>query len=92
MGRHPSTISGHNEDPDNPIYGECLFRNQISLLWNDYLHHKCKKNDMKFISVIRNLINDDGLTNMEYFRDYCHLNQNLIPMVLEQSKTEGVIV
>ena len=97
-GGQPSTTQGHNNDPDNPIYGDCLFRNKISLLWNDYLQHKCKENDIRFVSIIRDLINEDGLTKMEYFFDYCHLKWLLtqplplaFPMVIEQCKKEGII-
>lgn len=90
-GGQPSTTQGHNDDPDNPVYGNCKLRNEISIAWSDILEKKCKENYMKFISIVRDLINPDGLTKMEYFRDYCHLNQSVIPMVIEKCKIEGII-
>jgi len=90
-GGHPSTTRGHSDDPDNPIYGDCLFRNEISLLWNDYLCKKCKENDMKFVSIIRDLINPNGFTKMEYFMDDYHLTEKAIPFVIEKFKQEGII-
>jgi hypothetical protein len=90
-GGQPSTTGNHNDDPDNPVYGDCLFRNKISLLWNDLLYNKCKEHGMKFVSIIRDLIDESGLTKMEYFMDYCHLTQKSFPMVLEKCKLEGII-
>lgn len=90
-GGHPSTTRGHSDDPDNPIYGDCLFRNEISLLWNDMLSQKCKENDIKFVSIIRDLITPDGLTKMEYFMDDYHLTDKTMPIVIEKFKQEGII-
>lgn len=75
-GGHPSTTSGHNEDPSNPVFGDCITRNEISKLWNSYLHSKCTSNQLKFVSIIEDLIDESGLTKMEYYTDYCHLDYN----------------
>jgi len=90
-GGHPSTTKGHNNDPDNPIYGDCLLRNEISLKWNDLLKDRCQQNDIKFISIIRNLINPGGFTKMEYFWDDYHLKPSVLPIVIEKCKAEGII-
>jgi hypothetical protein len=90
-GGHPSTTHEHNDDPDNPIYGDCLFRNEISLLWNDLLYTKCKEHNIKFVSIIRELINLDGFTKMEYFYDDYHLNPNAMPLVIKECQKEGII-
>jgi hypothetical protein len=90
-GGHPSTTRGHSDDPDNPIYGDCLNRNKISLLWNDMLKEKCDKNNMKFVSIIRDLINPDGLTKMEYFMDDYHLTERAMPFVIDKFKEQGII-
>jgi len=90
-GGHASTTAGHSDDPDNPVYGDCLFRNKISLLWNDLLYNKCKDNGIQFVSIIRNLIDENGLTKMEYMRDYCHLNNTSYPFVIEKCKQLNVI-
>jgi hypothetical protein len=90
-GGQPSTTAGHNNDPENPVYGTCLHRNEISLVWNDLLEKRCRDNNMKFVSIIKQLINPDGLTKMEYYMDYCHLIQAAMPMVIEACKKEGVI-
>ena len=35
-GGHPSTTSGHNDDENSPVYGDCQHRNAITLYWNNY--------------------------------------------------------
>ena len=91
-GGHPSTINTFGNVPEDPVYGDCLTRNKISLIWNDYLEMKCKENNIKFSSIIRDLINVDGLTKMEYYWDYCHLDpRKYLPTVIEKFKQEGLI-
>lgn len=91
-GGHPSTTRGHDDNPNEPVYGDCLSRNQISLWWNDYLETLCKQNNIKFISIIRDLIDRDGLTKMEYYKDYCHLDSTkLLPSTIEKFKQAGLI-
>lgn len=91
-GGHPSTTAGHSDVEHSPIYGDCLYRNKISLCWNDYLEKKCKDKDIHFVSIIRDLINLDGLTKMEYYKDYCHLDsKKLLPSVTEQFRQRGLL-
>ena len=91
-GGHPSTKNTFGNVPEDPVYGECLTRNRVSLAWNDYLEKKCKENGIPFVSIIRELINVDGITNMDYYFDYCHLKtEKTLPIVLEKLKTQGLI-
>lgn len=73
-GGHPSTVNGHDENPDQPVFGDCFARNKISSLWNNFLKEKSEQNQIPFVSIIEDLIDENGLTKMEYFSDYCHLN------------------
>jgi len=90
-GGHPSTTKGHNDDVNNPIYSNCLLRNEISLKWNDMLKQKCVENQIPFLSIINELINPDGLTNMSYFLDDYHLNQSAYPIVINKLKELNLI-
>lgn len=90
-GGHPSTTKGHNDDPDNPIWGECLFRNEISLRWSDLLEKKCKDHGIPFISIVRDLIGPDGLTKMEYYYDDYHLKPEAMPFVIDKLKEQKLI-
>ena len=49
---HPSTTKGHNDDVDNPIYADCLFRNEITSKWNNLLSNKCKENDIYYKNTV----------------------------------------
>lgn len=91
-GGHPSTTAGHSDVEHSPIYGDCLSRNAISLEWNDYLEKKCKENDIHFVSIIRDLINVDGMTKMEYYRDYCHLDSTkCLPLAIQKLKEQNLL-
>ena len=90
-GGHPSTNEGHNDDPGKPIYGDVQKRNEVSLEWSDYLEKKCKKSGIEFVSIIRDLINVDNSTKMEYYKDYCHLDPvKYLPVVIEKFKKQGL--
>jgi hypothetical protein len=81
-GGHPSTTTEHNDDQNEPVFGDCLTRNKISLLWNNLLKEKCEENDIPFVSIIEDLIDENGLTKMEYFSDYCHLKFNKVSNII----------
>ena len=56
------------------------------------LEKKCSDKNIEFVSIIRELINPNGLTKMEYFKDYCHLNhKKCFPMVVDKFKNKGLI-
>jgi len=91
-GGHPSTTRGHDDNPSEPVFGDCLTRNKITLEWNDYLEQKCREKGIIFSSVVRELINVDGLTKMQYYKDYCHLDsEKFLPIVIEKFKQEGLL-
>ena len=91
-GGHPSTTRGHDDNPSEPVCGDCLSRNKVSLEWSNYLEGKCKEKHIKFVSIIKDLINVDGLTKMEYYKDYCHLNPAIyLPIVIEKFKKEKLL-
>ena len=83
-GGHPSTTDpDRRNNPSEPVWGDCLTRNKISKHWDLYLKNLCEKNNIRHISIVDDLITDDGLTNMKYFIDYCHLNPELIIPLFE---------
>jgi hypothetical protein len=92
-GGHPSTTSGPSENPSEPIVGDCHYRNTISLAWNDYLELLCVNNNIPYITIIKDLIDDGYLTKMDYFMDYCHLNHNKVKgMVKDKFSNIGILV
>lgn len=83
-GGHPSTTDGHSDNPNSPVFGDYLTRNRVSMEWSRYLGSLCDAADIKFVSIVEDLINEDGLTRMDYFSDYCHLNANAFPIMLHK--------
>tara|TARA_R100000697_G_scaffold104651_1_gene118190 strand:- start:27 stop:638 length:612 start_codon:yes stop_codon:yes gene_type:complete len=82
-GGHPSTTDGDRRDsPSEPVYGDCLTRNKITKHWDSYLKSLCEKENIEYISIVDDLIDENGLTRMEYFKDYCHLKTELaVPLI-----------
>jgi hypothetical protein len=91
-GGHASTNRGHSDDPDNPIYGNCINRNDISLYWNNELKARCENANIKFVSIIEKLIDSRGFTKMEYYMDDYHLTQKAMPMTIEAFQKEKIIL
>ena len=84
---HPSTTDGHCDNLDCPIYGNCEYRNMISLHWNYYLKKISEEHNIPFLSIIHYLIDDNNITKMEYFMDYCHLKSSMVlPFVYKELK------
>jgi hypothetical protein len=83
-GVHPSTSSGHNNDPDNPVFGDFLLRNSISEYWNLYIAYLCKFYKIPYISIFYDLLNEDGSRKEEYYMDYCHLSESSLPLIKER--------
>ena len=82
-GGHPSTTDGdRRNDVGEPVYGDCLTRNKITKHWDSYLKSLCEKENIEYISIVDDLIDENGLTRMEYFKDYCHLKTELaVPLI-----------
>jgi len=83
-GGHPSTL----DPPDNNwIFEDCSYRNKISVHFSNYLEKLSIENNIPFMSLVNDLIDENGLTKMQYFIDYCHLNTDmLIDVVCEKTK------
>lgn len=90
-GGHPSTIDGHDDNPDKPVFGSCSTRNSISRTWDKLLKDRCDSNNIPYISIMEYLIDEDGLTKMEYFMDYCHLDYHKVKNILVEKFKDYVI-
>jgi hypothetical protein len=82
-GTHPTTTGGHNDDRSCPVFGNVEERNRTCKVWNSLLLEKCKAHNVKFVSIYEHLVDEKNITKTKYFRDYCHLGDNCIPLVLD---------
>lgn len=65
-------------DPDFPRYGTEKERNKITLLFNQKLKKFCQTNGIGYFSVVDKLLNTDGTTKTEFYRDGVHLNNEAL--------------
>ena len=69
-------------DGDFPTIGTCIERNQISRLFNNHLETLCATSGAKLISIFDDLVDEQGLTKMEYYSDRVHLSQKAMGLAL----------
>jgi hypothetical protein len=92
IGTHPTTLSGHNDDPDNPVWGDVERRNKICVIWNSLLKEESFKRDIPFVSIYDHLVDENNLTKMDYFLDYCHLNSSKVfPFIIQELRKAKII-
>ncbi len=84
IGAHPSTTRGHSDDSSEPIYGDCLVRNETGKIYNSYLSSKCEKFNIAYFDIFESLVLENGLTDMNYYKDYCHLSNKALPFVYKK--------
>jgi hypothetical protein len=85
---HPSTTSEHDENPNSPVFGTCLERNRTTLIWESRLKKLCQQHDIPLVSLVQDLIDENGLTNMDYFIDYCHLDSDKLHFIVDNKFKE----
>lgn len=86
-GGHPSTNEGHSDDPGSPVYGDVYTRNLIGMYWDGYMRGACSVDDTPFLSIFQDLLNSDYTTKMEYYMDYCHLNERAFELLAPKLET-----
>jgi len=91
ISTHPSTTDEHCSDKDKPVFRECLYRNFISREFNNKMKNICKNNEIINVEVFNEILTKDGMTNMMYFKDYCHLDDKCMPMYIEQFKQKNLL-
>ncbi len=87
--------SWSDEKPyDGPSFGSNIERNQVTIMFNQYLEKKCEENNIIFISIFKEMLNKDGTTNPDYLDDFgtgIHLNQQSMPIILDKLKENKLI-
>lgn len=91
FGTHPTTTKNHSEDLNSPYWGTCKFRNDICVMWNKKLKECCDIDNIPFISIYDKLVDENNITKMEYFLDYCHLSYDkCFPMFVDEMRKNGI--
>ena len=77
-----------------PSFGTNIERNNVTRIFNEYLKKKCLENNITFISIFDEMLNEDGSTNVDFLDDYgtgIHLNQLSMPMIIQKLKDNHMI-
>lgn len=79
----------YNNYPNEPFvnFGSHVERNNITKLFNSMLHERYPKS----IDILEILIDENGNTKNEYYRDLIHLNQKAMPYTIDKMQKIGLI-
>ena len=64
-------------------YGDVIFRNKMTLIFNDYLKTKCGEKNIPFVDISKSLMLPDGTTDPKFIMDDIHLSQEAMPLLIE---------
>ena len=65
-------------------YGDVILRNKMTMIFNEYLTHKCNENDIPIKNIASLMILPDGTTDESYIMDDIHLSQKAMPLLLKE--------
>lgn len=85
FGVHPSTNEKHSDNESEPIFGDVIYRNKISKIFNSKLKELSIKENVLYVDIF-DFLKDGEFTKMEYFKDYCHLNELSLPYTIQKIK------
>lgn len=63
-------------------YGDVIFRNKMTIVFNEYLSEKCIENNIPFKDVSKYLMLEDGTTDERFIMDDIHLSQESMPFII----------
>ena len=67
-------------------YRDVIFRNTMTIHFNEYLKYKCDENNIPFKDISKQMILPDGTTDQKFIMDDIHLSQMAMPLLLEEFK------
>lgn len=65
-------------------YGDVVLRNRMTIIFNEYLTHRCNENDILVKNITSLMILPDGTTDESYIMDDIHLSQKAMPLILKE--------
>jgi hypothetical protein len=71
--------------------GNTKERNLITKFFNERLKEECEKNDIDFVTIFYDMVNENLLTNKTYVDKAIHLNRNSIPLMINQFEKKKLI-
>lgn len=68
-------------------YGDVIFRNKMTIIFNEYLQTKCQERNIPFVDISKALMLPDGTTDPKFIMDDIHLSQEAMPILLNAFST-----
>lgn len=78
-------------NPEYPYFGDEITRNKATSYFNNKLEEVCIKNKIVFLSIFKNLINDNFTTKDEFIADGCHLSQKAWVFAQKELESKGLL-
>ena len=78
-----------------PSFGTCIERNTVTKEFNRYIDKLCSLNNVGFVTIFYDMINENLETNTYYLDTWVgsnmHLSQTSMPTILERFKEKNYI-
>jgi len=78
-----------------PSFGTCIERNLVTKEFNRYIEELCNKNNVGFVTIFHDMINENNETNTYYLDTWpgsnMHLSQTSMMIILERFKEKSFI-
>jgi lysophospholipase L1-like esterase len=65
-------------------YGDVVFRNKMTIVFNEYLKTKTEELGIPFKDISKLLMLPDGTTDPKYIMDDIHLSQEAMPLIINE--------
>ena len=80
---------------NGPSFGTCVERNLVTKEFNRYIEELCNKNNVGFVTIFHDMINENNETNTYYLDTWpgsnMHLSQTSMMIILERFKEKSFI-
>ena len=78
-----------------PSFGTCVERNYFTRIFNTYIEKLCLSNDIGFVTIFYDMINENLETNTYYLDNWAgshmHLSQTCMPLIIERFREKKLI-
>lgn len=88
-------IASHAGGYSGPSFGTNKERNECTEFFNTYLGTICNEEGVKFLTIYKSMLNEDGTTNKEWLDNWpgsqCHINPNKYVDVVKLFKKQKLL-
>ena len=75
---------GQSALPGKTVYKDVVFRNGMTIEFNEYLKEKCEEHNIPVVDISLQMMMPNGKTDLYYLLDGHHLSQKAMPLLKEE--------